>query len=332
ALTTLDQATYLGGLSRDFALALAIHPTSGEVYVAGETYSTYFPGTTGGAQAAYGGGGDAFVARLNAALTTLDQATYLGGLSRDFALALAIHPTSGEVYVAGYTYSTDVPGTTGGAQAACVEASFGWCDDAFVGRLNAALTTLDQATYLGGSNFDAALALAIHPTSGEVYVAGGTYSTDFPGTTGGAQAASGGGVGYKDAFVARLTPDLAALPNLSFFTLTPCRLIDTRTTNPPGLAAGSDRVFTLAGKCGIPASAQALSLNVTVTQPSAGGHIRLYPAGSPRPLVSTVNYAQGQTRAGNAVLKLGNGGTLAVFCGQATGTAHFIVDINGYFE
>ena len=197
-LTALDQATYLGGSNSDFAYALAIHPTSGDVYVAGHANSTDFPGTTGGAQAtlsaACAGCGDGFVARLNAALTVLDQATYLGGSSDEYIQALAIHPTSGEVYVTGYTYSTDFPGTTGGAQAAKVATQFA---DAFVARLNAALTTLNQATYLGGDGDDVAYALAIHPTSGDVYVAGTSGSANFPGP-----AIVG------DAFVARLNAAL----------------------------------------------------------------------------------------------------------------------------
>jgi hypothetical protein len=49
-------------------------------------------------------------------------------------------------------------------------------------------------------------------------------------------------------------------------------------------------------------------------------------------LVSTSNYATGQTRANNAVLRLGNGGAFTVFCGQAAGTVEFIVDVNGYFQ
>jgi len=82
----LLQATYLGGNHHDRANALAIDPMSGDVYVAGRTSSTNFPGTAGGAQAVNGGSsGDAFIARLNSALTTLDQATYLGGSSIDDA-------------------------------------------------------------------------------------------------------------------------------------------------------------------------------------------------------------------------------------------------------
>ena len=146
---------------------------------------------------------DAFVARLNAALTSVGQATYLGGSGTDYAIALAIQPTSGSVYVSGSTDSTNFPGTAGGAQAA---PGGNGKRDGFVARLNTALTTLRQATYLGGSDVDLAPALAIHPASGELYAAGATVSTNFPGTAGGAQPAYGGG--FSEAFVARLTADL----------------------------------------------------------------------------------------------------------------------------
>jgi hypothetical protein len=206
-LTQLLQSTYLGGSGSDGAYALAIHPTTGEVYVAGGTsFSTDFPGTTGGAQANYGGGlSDAFVAKLNSNLTQLLQSTYLGGSKDDGASALAIHPTTGDVYVAGGTYSTNFPGTTNGAQATL--GSFFYAD-AFIARLNLNLTQILQSTYLGGSFNDGASALAIHPTTGEVYVAGWTWSSNFPYTSGGAQANYGGD--STDAFVARLTADLAA--------------------------------------------------------------------------------------------------------------------------
>jgi hypothetical protein len=207
-LTQILQATYLGGSGEDRAYALAIHPTTGDVYVAGFTRSTNFPGTSGGAQtinADNGTSSDAFVARLNSSLTQILQATYLGGRRGDSARALAIHPTTGDVYVAGGTDSNDFPGTSGGAQAS----RGGFLDvDAFVARLNSSLTQIIQATYLGGGNNDFANALAIHPTTGDVYVAGGTSSNNFPKTTGGAQTGRGG---LSDAFVARLTADLAAV-------------------------------------------------------------------------------------------------------------------------
>jgi hypothetical protein len=202
-LTRILQSTYIGGSGWDEALAVAIHPTTGDVYMAGRTSSTNFPSTTGGAQASNNGGSDAFMAKLNPNLTRILQSTYLGGGDDDEALAIAIHPTTGDVYMAGRTLSFIFPGTAGGAQARKSTGS-----DAFVSRLNSSLTQILQSTYLGGGDDDEALAIAIHPTTGEIYVAGRTASTNFPGTTGGAQAGNSGGF---DAFVARLNPSLTQI-------------------------------------------------------------------------------------------------------------------------
>uniref|UniRef100_A0A7C5SX68 DUF7948 domain-containing protein n=1 Tax=Thermocrinis ruber TaxID=75906 RepID=A0A7C5SX68_9AQUI len=220
-LTQILQSTYLGGSKSDYAFALAIHPTTGEVYVAGETKSTDFPKTDGGAQTTNRGGTDTFLARLNRDLTQILQSTYLGGSSLDTAYALAIHPKTGEVYVAGKTDSTDFPKTDGGAQEKCngCKSSFPLLGsaDAFVTRLNSDLTQILQSTYLGGRYVDIAYALAIHPKTGEVYVAGATNSADFPKTDGGAQekCSSCGRLvpllGQADAFVARLNKELTQI-------------------------------------------------------------------------------------------------------------------------
>jgi hypothetical protein len=121
-----------------------------------------------------------------------------------------------------------------------------------------------------------------------------------------------------------------------YFTVTPCRVVDTRKPDGPyggpALSANADRTFVLVGQCGIPATAQAVSINVTVTEPTAAGDLRLYPAGSPLPLVSTINYRPGQTRANNAVAVLGSAGDLAIHCEQASGAVQLIIDVNGYFQ
>jgi hypothetical protein len=105
---------------------------------------------------------------------------------------------------------------------------------------------------------------------------------------------------------------------------------------PPGtegpLVAGADRVFPLVPQCDIPDGAQALSVNLAVTQPSAAGNLRLYPAATPLPTVSSINYSAGQTRSNNAIVTPNISGELAVRCAQASGTAHFILDVNGYFD
>lgn len=121
-----------------------------------------------------------------------------------------------------------------------------------------------------------------------------------------------------------------APPGLSFFTVVPCRSLDTRAGGGP-VAAGVDRSFAIATTCGVPTTARAVSLNVTVTQPTHAGNVRLFPAGGAVPLASTLNYVAGQTRANNAVIGLGEGGRLTVRC-SPSGSTHLVLDVNGYFE
>jgi len=196
ALTTVLQSTFIGGEGYDLLFALAIHPATGDVYAAGSTLSSSLPGVAGGAQAAKSGSLDAYVARFNAALTSRLQATYIGGAGSEFGRALAIHPVSGEVYVGGSTSSSDFPGVAGGYQSTKAAN-----DDGFVVRLNAALTARLQSTYLGGNGLDQLEALRFHPATGELYLSGTTDSANFPGVSTGAQTASGGNY---DAFVARI--------------------------------------------------------------------------------------------------------------------------------
>ena len=199
------QSTYLGGSGGDYANSIAID-SSGNVYVAGNTSSTNFPETGGGAQPSYGGGGDAFVSKLNSSLTSILRSSYLGGSGGDFAYSIAID-SSGNVYVAGETASTNFPETGGSAQ----PSYGGGSADAFVSILNSALTSILQSTYLGGSGIDYAYSIAID-SAGNVYVAGGTDSTNFPETGGSAQPSYGGG---GDAFLTKFDSSLTDNPLFS---------------------------------------------------------------------------------------------------------------------
>jgi hypothetical protein len=121
----------------------------------------------------------------------------------------------------------------------------------------------------------------------------------------------------------------------SFFTVTPCRVFDSRLAGlggPTPFAAGSRNRVAVTGNCGIPSEASAVSLNVTVTAPSEQGHLRLFRGGAGIPTVSTINYGLGQTRANNAVIQLGTSGALDVYVGQRAGSVHVVVDVNGYFK
>jgi len=123
----------------------------------------------------------------------------------------------------------------------------------------------------------------------------------------------------------------AAPPGLSYFTVSPCRAVDTRDGGGP-VVANVDRTFTIGGgSCPIPLTAKAVSLNVAVTQPTANGNVRLFPAGGAVPTSSSINYVAGQTRANNAVVGLNAQGELTVRC-QNQGSTHVILDVNGYFE
>jgi hypothetical protein len=212
-LGTLFRSTYLGGAADDNPKALAVHPVSGEMYVTGKTNSTSFPGTFGGFQAGWGGNDDVFVTRFSADLVTPLQSTYLGGTGLDGANAIAIHPHTGDVYVAGYSAplaGSVLPGSSGSAQS-----SPGGNLDAIVAAFSADLKTLRRATYLGGAGSEQAYALAIHPMTGDIYAAGYTDSAAFPGLNGSAQTIYGGG--FEDAFVSRLNAELTTLVRSSYF-------------------------------------------------------------------------------------------------------------------
>jgi hypothetical protein len=121
-----------------------------------------------------------------------------------------------------------------------------------------------------------------------------------------------------------------------FYTVTPCRAVDTRDApgdyGGPALAANSDRTFALAGRCGIPTTAKAVSINLTVVQSSSAGDLRLSPAGVATVSASAINYLAGQTRANNASTPLGTNGGLVVRCDQSLGNVQAIIDVNGYYQ
>ena len=123
---------------------------------------------------------------------------------------------------------------------------------------------------------------------------------------------------------------------LDFHTLTPCRIADTRNAvgplGGPALVSGSTRIFAVNEICGVPSTARAVAINVTVVNSTAGGYLTLYPAGTALPLASTINFRSGIVRANNAILSVGASGQVSVFCGMASGSTDFVLDVTGFFE
>jgi hypothetical protein len=123
--------------------------------------------------------------------------------------------------------------------------------------------------------------------------------------------------------------------SMAFHTLPPCRLFDTREVSgvaaaAPVLSPYGQRVFDLSGRCGVPGTALALSANVTATEAQAGGGLDVE-AGYGSPDTSVVVFGAAQTRANSAIISLAPGGSIVVW-NHSSGTVHFILDVNGYFE
>ena len=195
------QSAYLGGSGSDNGFAIAVHPRTGEIYVTGGTFSSNLP-LPAGYDATLGGTSDAFVSLFSADLKTLYRTTYIGGSGTESGTAIAVHPSNFEVYVSGKTTSTDFPLTPGFVD----QPASGGGTDVFVTRLSSSLSAMRLSSYLGGAGSDELTAMAIHPNTGDIYLAGHTDSANFPTTTTALQTASGGGI---DSFLARVSQDFS---------------------------------------------------------------------------------------------------------------------------
>ena len=194
----LDYSTYLGGSDRDTGLSLAVDE-DGNAYVTGWTSSSDFPVTGGAYDASFNGiWYDVFVTRLNSTGSGFIYSTYLGGSGDETAYGIAIDG-SRNVYVTGYTNSSDFP-TTAGAY----NTSHNGAEDVFVAKLNSTGTNLIYSTYIGGIadpfGDDIGTKIVVDE-NGYAYITGVTECPTFP-TTSGAFDTSFNGPG--DAFVTKL--------------------------------------------------------------------------------------------------------------------------------
>jgi hypothetical protein len=133
---------------------------------------------------------------------------------------------------------------------------------------------------------------------------------------------------------------LPASGGLPYYTVLPCRILDTRAGSglpagygPPSIAGGgTQRTFVLAGQCGIPAGAGAVLINTAVWLPTTQGDLRVFPAGVATPLVSTLDWEPNILALANlAIVQLGAGGAITVQV-DGPGTVDIFFDVNGYFQ
>ena len=188
----LVYSTYLGGGSLEAALSITVDITN-NAYITGYTWSDNYP-TQNAYQNSLMGMNDVFITKLNPSGGALVYSTYLGGSDNDYAWGVAVD-VSGNAYVTGSTGSYDFPTQN------AYQPSSGGDNDAFVSKLSSSGTSLIYSTYLGGYGYDEAFGIKVDST-GSAYVAGYTYSYNFPIK----KAYQDYFGGYTDAFITKVHP------------------------------------------------------------------------------------------------------------------------------
>lgn len=200
--TTLSYSTYLGGSGEDLAFSIALD-TAGNAYITGYTSSNDFT-TRSPIQPKNKGGLDAFVTKILADASDIAFNTYFGGNGSDTGYGIAVD-SSGNCYVTGATTSTNLPTRNP------IQATNQGGLDVFIAKFNALGSNIVYSTYLGGGFGDLGRGIAVD-LSGNAFIAGSTFSEDFPVQS--AFQATNRGLG--DAFVARISPAGTALTYSSF--------------------------------------------------------------------------------------------------------------------
>lgn len=254
-------STFLGGSNYDYTAGIALD-SSGAIYVSGNTISTDFPITSGAAQTTFGGMsagcnpttgaicGDVTVTKLNPGGETLAYSTYLGGSLDEYpGMSMAVD-ASGNAYLTGQTSSTNFPlvnpfqPTYGGGSS-----------DAFITVINPTGSAFLSSSYLGGNGQDFGYRTALDP-SGNLYVSGGTLSTNFPVRAGAFQSKCGTdgtcNGGYMDAWVAKF--------------ISSADVSITNQSSPNPVPTGSDLTYQIKVRNNGPDTA--LNLSTTDTTPA----------------------------------------------------------------
>jgi len=195
--SALIYSTYLGGSNWDASYGIAVD-SEGAAYVTGETFSNDFP-TQNPIQGTIAGSLDAFITKVSPSGSALIYSTYLGGSDHDDGRKIAMD-TQGAVYITGNTLSTDFPTQN------AIQGNNAGGHDAFITKVNSSGSALIYSTYLGGSDHDYGLAMAVD-TEGAAYVTGYTGSTDFPIQN----PIQGTNAGYHDAYITKVDSSGSAL-------------------------------------------------------------------------------------------------------------------------
>ncbi len=344
----ITYATLLGGSGTDTAYGVALDP-QGAAYVAGQTTSSDFPTTTGVFPVGPGGGTDGFLAKFNPATpVSITVKTNPAGLS---------FVADGATYTAQQTFNWLADGShsisvvSPQAEGGGLRYVFAnWSDGG--AATHTIIAPSGATTYT--ANFNAQYLLTVQPSIGGIVTPNPTSSDGYYNTGASVQLTALPTFGYAftswngdlsgstnpqsvtmtAAHTVGATFATAPVVGLRFVPVTPCRVVDTRTAagpfGGPAMTAASTRSFAVPQSgCGIPPTAQAYSLNVTVVPQGPLAYLSLWPTGQTQAQVSTLNSWGGITVANAAIVPAGSGGAISIY---VTNPTDVIVDINGYFD
>ena len=147
------------------------------------------------------------------------------------------------------------------------------------------------------------------------------------------------GMGVAGGLLLAASSALADGP-FQFYTVMPCRIVDTRNpTGPvggPSLSAQVTRSFPVVGSCGIPTNAKAVVFNVAVVAPNGSGNLRIWPYNTAMPLVATINFDAAEPAIANgaiAPLSADNTAQISVYLQSGLGNhSDLVLDVTGYFK
>ena len=129
---------------------------------------------------------------------------------------------------------------------------------------------------------------------------------------------------------------LAQTGPYQYYTLTPCRIVDTRGANStnggPIFGSNSTRNFQIRGFCGVPTGAKAVSLNMTIVNATQSSFLTVWPSDVARPLVSMLNFEAADPSLANGVLVGLSTNTQDLSVYNNFGNVHVIIDVMGYFQ
>jgi len=222
-------STFLGGSVSDEIMGVRVD-ASGDVYIAGHTQSPDFPATPGAPQLKFAGSSDCFLAKLSKDGGKLLYSTYLGGIQNEFAEHRPLLCPDGTFLLTGVTSSPDFP-TIAGAFQQVLKGK----NDGFVTRLAADGKSFTFSSLLGGSG-EEFLLMPTLDDQGNIFVAGHTTSSDFPGAPDALQAASGGTKPAQGGrgVVAILSPDGSKVIYATFFGNSADDLVRSVAVGPKG--------------------------------------------------------------------------------------------------